>query len=247
MTDSHGEYIFYADESGDHSLKSIDSSFPVFALSLCAFKKSTYCKQIIPRFLEFKFRYFGHDAVVLHERDIRMQSGSFEMFAADIGLRQRFAQDLTQLLDEARFKIFPVVINKPLLNSDMFPSNPYSISLKICLQMAYMFLKSARQHDNIHHFIFEKRGRKEDGELELEFRRIADGENDLRTAFPGFRIHFSDKRTNSTGMQVADLTARPIALSVIRPDQANRAFEIIRRKLFKTQRFNSLTRGIVVP
>ena len=39
------------------------------------------------------------------------------------------------------------------------------------------------------------------------------------------------KAAKSVGLQLADLTARPIALSQLRPDQLNRAFEIVRPKI----------------
>jgi hypothetical protein len=67
--------------------------------------------------------------------------------------------------------------------------------------------------------------------LELEFRRIIGGQNMLRRSLANFEIRFVDKRANSAGMQVADLTARPIGLRIIRPEQPNRAFAIIERKL----------------
>jgi hypothetical protein len=59
------------------------------------------------------------------------------------------------------------------------------------------------------------RGAKEDKELELEFRRICDGANFFRKPLP-FDIIIVDKKTNSEGLQLADLTARPIGLSVLR-------------------------------
>jgi hypothetical protein len=40
----------------------------------------------------------------------------------------------------------------------------------------------------------------------------------------------ADKKTNSEGMQLADLTARPIGLSVLRPDQKNRAMDVLEEK-----------------
>jgi hypothetical protein len=243
----HGDYIFYADESGDHSLTSIDETFPAFALSLCAFRKDSYCRHTIPRFLQFKFQYFGHDAVVLHEREIRKQTGAFA-FLSDITLRERFIDELSEILHVSTFVVFASVIDKRYLKLDLFPSNPYGIALRICLQCAFLFLQKRKQIGRIHHFIFEKRGAKEDGDLELEFRRVVDGENDLRVPFDGFHIHFSDKRTNSTGMQVADLTARPIGLQIVRPKQQNRAFEIIKPKLFQGgKRFGRPVKGIFVP
>lgn len=242
----HGSYIFYADESGDHSLTSIDPAYPAFSLSLCAFRKSEYCSRIIPRFLDFKFKYFGHDAIVLHERDIRKQTGDFALLT-NMATRASFMDDLTQLVSGSRFAIFAAVIDKNALKLDLFPSNPYGISLRICLQSAYRYLEKQGEIGRIHHFIFEMRGSREDRELELEFRRIVDGENDLRIRFPEFHIHFSDKRTNSTGMQIADLTARPIGLKIVRPDQSNRSYDVIAAKLQNHKRFARPDRGIHAP
>ncbi|MCV3239219.1 DUF3800 domain-containing protein [Mesorhizobium sp. ZC-5] len=243
---AHGDYIFYADESGDHSLTSIDPAYPAFSLSLCAFRKSDYCSRIIPSFLSFKFKYFGHDAIVLHEREIRKQTGAFT-FLVDLRTREAFMEDLTALVGRSRFAIFAAVIDKHALKLDLFPSNPYGISLRICLQSAFRYLEKRGQIGLVHHFIFEKRGTKEDQDLELEFRRIVDGANDLRIRFPEFNIHFSDKRTNSTGMQIADLTARPIGLKIVRPTQANRSYDAIAMKLNNYKRFARPSSGVYAP
>jgi hypothetical protein len=40
----------------------------------------------------------------------------------------------------------------------------------------------------------------------------------------------ADKKTNSEGMQLADLTARPIGLPVLRPGQDNRAMAVLEKK-----------------
>jgi hypothetical protein len=200
---SYGDFIFYADESGDHSLISVDPAYPAFSLSLCAFRKTEYCARIIPRFLRFKFKYFGHDSIILHEREIRKQTGEFG-FLADLRTRETFMEELTELVSASRFAIFATVIDKSALKLDLFPNNPYGISLRICLQSAFRFLHKRGQIGKMHYFIFEKRGFKEDQGLELEFRRIVDGANDLKVRFPEFHIRFCDKRANSTGMQIAD-------------------------------------------
>jgi hypothetical protein len=41
------------------------------------------------------------------------------------------------------------------------------------------------------------------------------------------------KTANSAGLQLADLIARPIGLHHLRPNQPNRAFEIIQSKLHR--------------
>ena len=71
------DYVVYVDESGDHSLASIDAGYPVFVLALCVFHKRHYSEQIIPAVEKLKFNYFGHDSVVLHENEISKQKGAF--------------------------------------------------------------------------------------------------------------------------------------------------------------------------
>jgi len=38
------------------------------------------------------------------------------------------------------------------------------------------------------------------------------------------------KASNSTGLQIADLVARPVRIKVLRPDQADRAYDILAKK-----------------
>ena len=71
------DYIIYADESGDHSLTKIDPVYPVFVLCLCVFRKRDYVRHTVPAVQRLKFKWFGHDTVVLHENDIRKQRGPF--------------------------------------------------------------------------------------------------------------------------------------------------------------------------
>ena len=42
------DYIVFVDESGDHSLTSIDPEFPVFALSFCVISKVDYIALVVP-------------------------------------------------------------------------------------------------------------------------------------------------------------------------------------------------------
>jgi hypothetical protein len=80
------------------------------------------------------------------------------------------------------------------------------------------------------HVLFERRGAREDAEAELEFRRICDGHNATGRRFP-FEIVMASKACNSSGLQLADLVARPIGRKVIKPEQPNRAFDVIQAKL----------------
>lgn len=76
----HSDYIVSVDESGDHSLISIDEGYPVFVLSFCVFQKNHYSHAITPALRMLKFDTFGHDMVVLHEQDIRKKTGAFHQW-----------------------------------------------------------------------------------------------------------------------------------------------------------------------
>lgn len=95
----------------------------------------------------------------------------------------------------------------------------------------FALLRINRQLDRETFIIFEARGAKEDQALELEFRRVCDGVNRFKRPL-SLHILVADKRTNSEGLQLADLTARPIGLNILRPAQANRAWDVLQAKFF---------------
>ncbi len=229
------EFVIYADESGDHGLVAIDSQYLVFALVFCAMRKADYIAGVVPAVQRFKFDLWGHDAVVLHEHDIRKSKGPFAILLTDRELRERFYGDLNRLVQAAPMTIFAAVINKGGLRTRYADTrNPYQLALHFCMERLHAMLSDEGQHGRTVHVIFESRGRNEDRELELEFRRIA--ANDSATGREDFGLFdfqpvFVPKAANSVGLQLADLTARPIALSYLRPEQPNRAFEIVRPKI----------------
>ncbi|MFH1813557.1 MAG: DUF3800 domain-containing protein [Pseudomonadota bacterium] len=225
------DYVVYVDESGDHSLASIDQEYPVFVLALCVFHKRHYAEKIIPAVEKLKFNYFGHDSVVLHENEIRKQKGDF-VFLSHYPTRQEFMARLSSIMEASNFILIACVVDKNRLSrNEGATSNPYHIALGICLESLRAFLAEKGQEPLQTHVIVECRGRKEDAELELEFRRICDGENPGNKHLP-FDIVFADKKTNLTGLQLADLVARPVGLNYIRPTQSNQAFDVLKQKFF---------------
>jgi len=85
------------------------------------------------------------------------------------------------------------------------------------------------QVDRMTHVQVECRGKAEDAKLELEFRRVRDGQNAVGP-MPNLDLRFMDKKHNSTGLQLADLVAHPIGRSLIKPDQPNRAYDVLEPK-----------------
>lgn len=225
------DFVVYVDESGDHSLESIDPDYPVFVLALCIFHKRHYAEKIVPAVEKLKFNYFGHDSVVLHENEIRKQKGDFA-FLSHLPTRREFMDRLSSIMDASNFILIACVVDKARLRRHEGAStNPYHIALGICLSALNDFLSEKGQEHLQTHVVVECRGKKEDGELELEFRRICDGDNQDNRHLP-FDIVFADKKTNLTGLQLAYLVARPVGLNYIRPTQTNQAFELLRRKFY---------------
>lgn len=225
------KYIVYVDESGDHSLTSIDQNYPIFVLAFCVFHKRHYSDAIVPALEKFKFNYFGHDQVVLHENEIRKEKGAFNIFRSREE-KYKFLHELTAIIDFSNFILISCTIDKRLIgNVSDSDSNPYHIALRYCMESLFDFLREKNQDTSKTHVVVECRGEKEDRALELEFRRICDGNNRMGSALP-FEILFADKKAMSSGLQLADLVARPIGLKTLRPEQENRAFEVLKRKFY---------------
>ena len=225
-SEKYSDYIVYVDESGDHSLKSINKDYPIFVLSFCIFEKNSYTKNIVQKLKDFKFKHFGHDMVVLHENEIRRDKGYFRKLNSK-ELKQNFLDELTHIIKEEDFILITTVIRKDKLYTHK--NNPYDIALKYCMERTYKFLDAKNQTDKITHIVVEQRGKREDDELELEFRRICDGHNYTNDKY-NFEIIMANKQANSAGLQLADLVSRPIGIKVLKPSKENRAYEVLKEK-----------------
>lgn len=232
------DFIIYLDESGSPALDADRDDFPVFVLACVCVRKSTYCDDLVPRVQALKFKYFGHDQIIFHERDIRRQSGEFAILRTDPDLRKGFLDEVTELIRSFNFEVATTVIDKQKLKAKYpAPKSPYELSLLLTMEHLALTLQEKGQLGKTVHVIAEARGKQEDAELELVFRRIADGQpplasnqRDLITQFD-WQILFCDKKSNSTGLQLADLIARPIGLHKLKPDQPNRAYDVIAQKV----------------
>jgi len=222
------DYIVFVDESGDHGLASIDPNYPMFVLAFCLFEKETYAEELAPAILKLKFKHFGHDQVILHERDIRKARGPFN-FLQNRNLREPFLNDLNVLVEQSKFLLIASAIKKDKFNRQYSdPDNPYHIAVSFGLERIFLHLRSRGCRTGTTFLLFESRGKKEDNDLELEFRRVCD-RNATGHQLP-FEIILADKKCNSAGLQLADMIARPIGRKLLKPEQQNRAFEIIKTK-----------------
>lgn len=219
------DYLVFADESGDHGLDGIDLQYPVFVLAFAIARKDDYVDALTPEIQRFKMKHFGHDGVILHERDIRRDLGPFAILRSP-QRKDAFMGELGEIISRAPVTVVASVIDKQALKATYHvPHSPYDLALAFGLERIAMHLKGLGQTGTT--FVtLEQRGRREDETLELEFRRVCDGENMLHEELP-LKPVFASKDANYAGLQLADLVARPIGLKVLRPDQENRAYEIV--------------------
>lgn len=226
------DHLVFVDESGDHHLAKIDPQFPVFVLLFLVISKADYVNEICPSLQRFKFEFWGHDEVVLHEHEIRKPRDAFTILLNQT-VRHRFIAELSRLMEDLHGTVIAVIIDKP----EFLQHNPepdvgvYDHAMQVGLERVYQFLRRKDQSESATPIIVEARGRREDTDLELAFRRVCDGHNLLHTPM-NFHLSTIPKTSNSAGLQLADLMARPVALKHLRPDQPNRAFEIIKTKLY---------------
>ena len=228
MNKDFSDYIVYVDESGDHSLDVIDKDYPFFVLAFCVFHKQSYIEQVVPQLQAFKFKFYGHDMVVLHEHEIRKSKPPVNILL-DKSVREPVLEGLNTLVEAAPFSIIASVIDKQthLTRYGHNAQSPYDLSLLFCMERLQHFLEAKQQSEKQTHIVLERRGRKEDDELELVFRRYCDQNN-----FP-FHPMFAHKQNNSAGLQLADLVARPIGRHVMNPNQPNRAYDRLQKKLYQ--------------
>jgi Protein of unknown function (DUF3800) len=227
---SAGDYVVFVDESGDHGLDSIDPNYPVFVLAFCIISKAQYARVVLPTITEFKFHHFGHDQVVLHERDIRKDSGDFSTLR-DKARKEAFLDELTGIIASMEMTVIASVIRKDrLVNQYRYPANPYEMALGFGLERTHMWLARHEGPGRLTSVIIEQRGKREDRDLELEFRRVCDRQNIMSEVLT-LEPRFVSKAANVPGLQIADLVARPIGRHALDPRQPNRAFEIIEKKL----------------
>lgn len=225
MTTAYSRFIVYVDEAGDHGPASPE--FPVFVLAFCIFDKMEYANTVTSYMHRLKFKHVGHDALVLHEREIRKARPPFD-FLLNSDRRTEFMQDLDVLVSRSPFTLVAAVIDKPGLHRvHKAPPNPYHLAMEFGLERIERYRQELGDTGKLH-VLFESRGKAEDADLELQFRRVCQTNALARPL--DFEPLFVRKDANHCGLQLADLIARPIGRHVMKPNQANRAYDIIATK-----------------
>ena len=227
--------IVYLDETGDHTLEVVDRTFPLFAVVMFICDTTEYVRRIMPAVCAFKFRYFGHETIVLHSRDIRKAAGPFSILL-NRTCRDTFLQEIQQIMSDMDYTLITTVIRKQA-HKDRYgeaANNPYDLALKYSLERLLPLLETHNQTEV--KLIAESRGRREDKDLKLAFLQTiqwgtwyipAERFRAIR-----FDLQFMSKGMNTIGTQLADLAGYPICRHVLDPDRANPPFEALKSKFY---------------
>lgn len=230
------EYIAFVDECGDHTLELIDQDFPLFLLATVVMRRSDYAEQVIPSIARLKLKYWVHEGVNLHSRDIRKSKGPFGFLQVP-DKRTSFMEELSILMQNLPYALFVSAVRKDR-HKDRYGThavNPYDLALEFTLERLIHFIESKGLKELP--FVAEARGKKEDETLERCFYRMMSEGTDF---IKGSRFKkldcplvFRNKFDNIAGIQLADLCAHPCARHVLLPDQPNRAFDIVNEKIYR--------------
>lgn len=231
--------IMFLDESGDHDLKKIDKSYPIFCLTGCVVSFDYYSKTFEKMVDEIKIKHFQTRNIILRSYDIRKQKGNFSILV-DAKKRKTFYEDLDYLVGKLEFTIIAAVIDKFKLKSQYSePSDPYDLCFQFIMERFCMFL-----------------GEKQDvGIIRMESRQ-SHNDKILAEDYEHFRQHggrfikskearkklvdlsFNQKSQNIVGHQIADLVAYPIGSYILRPEKENIAFRIVEKKFHRKKGTN---------
>ena len=150
--------------------------------------------------------------------------------------REAFLAGMTEMMEEVPFTLFLTVIRKQAHQDryGIFAENPYDLALVYTFERVVKFLEG--EGETVLPVTAEARGAKEDGELEAAFfRMFSNGTQYVKV--DRFRrlncpLTFRPKRDNVAGMQLADLCAHPAARHVLKPEQHNQAFEVVKKHIY---------------
>lgn len=235
--DNSSKYMVFADEAGDHNLEKWNPDFPVFVMAFCIIEKSHYCDFVLPSVNKLKLKYFNRTDIILHERDIRKQTGAFKCLC-DKDIRESFMRDLSSIMINSQYTIISCVIDKKQhIEKYSTPKHPYYLATYFCIERMKRFL--AENHDTKHiNITFEARGAKEDKELRNSLESFCNSSDINMLIIP--------KLSNCVGLQFADLVARPIGRHIMNPEQQNRSFDIIKNKFRSDCNGDFVGRGLKI-
>lgn len=240
--DIQPEHVAFIDECGDHSMDAIDPDFPIFVLAMVVVRRATYLGSIIPQISKLKLRFWDHEGVNLHSRDIRKATGDFD-FMMHPELRKQMYEEIEQLMS-ADFTLFITAIHKQR-HKERYGTNahnPYDVALKFTLERVIHYMRD--NGISTLPITAEARGKKEDDQLAAGFFNLTSNGTEYisSTEIAQFRfpLKFRKKSQNIAGLQVADLCAYPYARKLLSPLKESQPVEILSKRIYSGARLKGL-------
>ena len=232
---AQSRFIAFFDECGDHSLSKIDNDFPLFLLSTVVVERQAYVQEVIPGLAAFKLRYFAHEGINLHSREIRKAEGPFTLLQ-NAAVRHGFLGELSALMSKLPFTLFVTAIYKTAYaqRHGAAARNPYDLALEYSFERILHFLEECNEYQLP--VVAEARGHQEDNALRAGFQRLMTLGTDYNAAERFQRlvcpISFRRKHDNIAGIQLADLCAHPTARYLLHPATTNQAFDVVKPHMY---------------
>ncbi len=258
-SDFENRYRLYLDESGDHVFRETTEVPHRFLCLLgCWFQNSDYVA--FHNDLEnFKTQHLHHhpdNPVVLHREDMINKRNVFKILQDD-NKRAQFDADLLSIIDQAKFRVIAVVIDKAVLRESYGESaaHPYHLGLGFMLQRYAGYLNRINRVGDM---LAEARGGQEDLLLKESYTRVFEhgiwgitSAGFFQSALTSRQLKLQGKRANISGLQLADLLGHPTKMWVLKhyglieddlAPFANRLMTIVERK-FNRQLYNNRLDG----
>lgn len=235
------QFHLYLDECGSHQLGRPDEDFPVFVLCGVVVNDDKY-----PAFdrlwKTWKADHLGNPDTRVHEPDVRSRSHTFHR--QDPAEQAALIESLDTSLADLEFDVIAAAIDKRAFFvqhgddpvDDFLPLSAYFMCVDFVIErfVHYLYYRGGDARGKV---FAESRGDREDAEVHAEFIRLL-LEGTQWQADGWFRyqlrpyIEFLPKSRNVTGLQIADLGARPIADKILSPATTPERWSLFRSRLY---------------
>jgi Protein of unknown function (DUF3800) len=229
--------LIFLDECGSHSLVPA-GGFPVFCLVGVIVRESIW-HDLNQQWRAWKAANLGSEDAIVHEPDIRRGDWPFGGPGRDTLLAHLNAAvaslDFTVVAITIRRAEYSALVGAGPLDASL-PSQLFLMSLDFLFERIVMALDE-RFNGGKARVVAESRGPREDALLQYEFARLQlEGTSYISSAWFRQQLHpgitFEGKGGSyATGLQLADLAARPCAEKVANPDVKPERWPEIRAKL----------------
>lgn len=213
-------FRIFIDEFGHHDLKSSDDPNERYlGLTGIIMPREYESAEFADRLNAIKREVFGTQEIVLHRRELLNGEPPFDKLK-DRALRTQFDDLVLGLLEESKYRVFTVIIDKKEHKQRyaVWRFHPYHYCLTVALERYVQWLNKLGQVGDV---MVESRGKKENMQLERAYRYIYNNGSShvpvrlFQQRLTSRELKIQPKGANIAGLQMADLIANPSCRDLI--------------------------------